>query len=254
MPTGGPQHGDTSLYRQMRASSTATSTSPRVIARVPVLGGGVFPPARRAGVTMSHGGRWLRPRAVARQSSPPGVDLSGLVPDPVGVSRDGDMPAFHGRRRVRIGLDDRRPLRRTAAIPSPSSTRPPPAGKLRHVAQFLAAGSAVPAAGGRPAPRFAIFAAASARRLSSMRRRWRFRLVTAGAASRGATARTVSRGTGTPARSHASARCRPSSTTDRRRWRPTLGSRDRAMSTAGETGGQQAGRAGALRHGRVHGR
>ena len=195
MPTGGPQHGDTSLYRQMRASSTATSTSPQVIARLPVLGGGVFPPARRVGVTMSHGGRWLRPRAVARQSSPPGVDLSGLVPDPVGVSRDGDMPAFHGRRRVRIGLDGRRPLRRTAAIPSPSSTRPQPAGKLRHVAQFLrsaspagpcresaasAAGSAVPAAGGRPAPRFASFAAASARWLSSMRRRWRFRLVTAG--------------------------------------------------------------------------
>ncbi len=93
----------------------------------------------------------------------------------------------------------------------------------------LAAGSAVPAAGGRPAPKFASFAAASARWLSSRRRRWGFRLVSASAASRGATARTASRGTGTPARSHASARCRPASSTDRRRWRPALGSRDRAM-------------------------
>ena len=95
-------------------------------------------------------------------------------------------------------------LRRTAAIPSPSSTRPQPSGKRRHLAPFLrrsaspagpcresavstasAAGSAVPAAGGCPAPRFAGFAAASARWLSSMRRRWRFRLVTASAAFRG---------------------------------------------------------------------
>ena len=64
----------------------------------------------------------------------PAFDLGGLVPDPAGVGRDGDMPAFHGRHRVRIGLDGRRPLRRTAAIPSPSSTRPQPSGKLRQLA------------------------------------------------------------------------------------------------------------------------
>ena len=44
------------------------------------------------------------------------------------------MPAFHGRHRVRIGLDGRRPLRRTAAIPSASSTRPQPSGKMRQLA------------------------------------------------------------------------------------------------------------------------
>ena len=50
----------------------------------------------------------------------PAFDLGGLVPDPAGVGRDGDMPAFHGRHRVRIGLDGRRPLRRTAVIGAPS--------------------------------------------------------------------------------------------------------------------------------------
>ena len=37
----------------------------------------------------------------------PAFDLGGLVPDPVGVDRDGDMPAFHGWHRVWIGIDGR---------------------------------------------------------------------------------------------------------------------------------------------------
>ena len=43
----------------------------------------------------------------------PPLHVGGFVPNPVGVA-DGDMPAFHGGRQVRIVLDGRRPLRRPA--------------------------------------------------------------------------------------------------------------------------------------------
>ena len=98
----------------------------------------------------------------------------------------------------------------------------------------LAAGSAVPAAGGRPALRFASFAAASARWLSSMRASLE---IQAGHGQRRVPGGDGPHGLPRDRHTRPFARKRavpdPSSSTDRRRWRPALGSRDRAMSTAG---------------------
>ena len=173
----------------------------------------------------------LSPTGLDR-SSPPGVDLGGLVPDPAGVGRDGDMPAFHGRHRVRIGLDGRRPLRRTAAIPSPHQLGRSLLGKLRQLAH-------------RP-EETAPTGAVSPFRLTSR--------VTASAASRGRR----------PARPPAGPAHPPVRTQARGAGRRVArivadGDRHSAVVTVrwappGETGGQHAGRAGALRHGRVHGR
>ena len=180
----------------------------------------------------------------------PALDLGGFVPDPVGVG-DGDMPALHGRRQVRIVLDGRRPLRSNAAIPS--STRPQPPGKLRQLAdpgklrqlaQFLP--SATPAGPGRSRPsrppprpvRRCRQPSAAPRPGSPASPRpapaGSRPCGVAGDSSSSRPARRPGRprpegsphGTGTPARSHASARFRPSSSSrSSHRWRPAPGSR-----------------------------
>ena len=187
------------------------------------------------------------------KSSPPGVLTSA------GSSRTRQASAATVTcRRSTAGtesgsvLDGRRPLRRTAAIPSASSTRPQPSGKMRQLAHrpearrhgavspFGLTSRPLPGVG-RPGRLRSRFGGAGSRR-AAPRPGSPASPRPAPAGSRpcgvagdsdwsrpaprpgGAPARTVSRGTGTPARSHASARCRPSSCTDRRRWRPALGS------------------------------
>ena len=88
---------------------------------------------------------------------------------------------------------------------APFQPRQPALAGVGRLVRLRAAGSAVSADGGRPA------SPQPAPAGSPMWRRWRFKLVTASEASRTSTAGRLSHGTGTPARSHASARFRPSS-------------------------------------------